>query len=381
MSGKPRLLIISFSVIERDARVLRQIRLFADDYEVTTLGHGEAPAGVARHIRVPDGLRANDVNGRLITLRQYTPAYWRTSAISWARKNLEPGGWDIVLANEADAVPLALRLKPRRGVHADLHEYHPRVKEELPLWNRRIRPYVEHLCRRFVSRADSWTTVGEGIAAEYERMFGFRPEVVANAAPYQEREAEPASTPLRLVHSGGAVRARHLELTVQAVRDSDLDATLDLYLTPNDPAHLQELKDLAAQSAGRVRVLDPVPYAQLADTIAAYDVGIHVLPPVNFNHLWALPNKLYDYVQARLAVVIGPSPEMARIVSEHGFGVVADGFETADLVRVLDALTPESVTRMKHAAAEAAPALASDAEDEGWRRAIDALAQKGAVTR
>ncbi|MGF2948497.1 glycosyltransferase family protein [Microbacterium alcoholitolerans] len=381
MSDKPRLLIISFSVIERDARVLRQIRLFADDYAITTLGFGDAPEAVVRHIRVPDGMRANDVNGRLITLRRYATAHWRAPAVSWARQHTARGEWDIVLANEVDAVPLALRLRPRLGVHADLHEYHPRVKEEQPLWDRRIRPYVEFLCRRYVARADSWTTVGEGIAAEYERMFRFRPVVVANAAPYQARDVTPPAQPLRLVHSGGAVRARHLEVTVEAVLAAKLDATLDLYLTPNDPGYLQELRELAASSGGKVRVLDPVPYSQLADTIADYDVGIHVLPPVNFNHLWALPNKLYDYVQARLAVVIGPSPEMARIVSERGFGVIADGFESQDLTRALDTLTPKDVTTMKRAAAAAAVDLVSDAEDAGWRRAIDALARKESLAR
>src|SRR5690606_32424901 len=102
-------------------------RLFSDDYAVTTIGYGDAPDGVARHIRIPDGMRIDDLNGRLITARLYSRVYWSVSAIAWARKHLERGAYDIVFANEVDAVPLALSLRPPRGVHADLHEYHPRL--------------------------------------------------------------------------------------------------------------------------------------------------------------------------------------------------------------------------------------------------------------
>ncbi|MEK8228005.1 hypothetical protein NKG05_20820 [Oerskovia sp. M15] len=42
---RPRLLILSFSPIVNDARVLKQVEEFREDYEVTTCGYGEAPAG------------------------------------------------------------------------------------------------------------------------------------------------------------------------------------------------------------------------------------------------------------------------------------------------------------------------------------------------
>lgn len=376
MSTKPTLLIISFSDISRDARVLKQVRQFADDYAVTTCGYGPAPAGVAEHIRIPENVRHNDLQGRLITAKLYRRAYWSLSSVRWCCGVLSVGSYDIVLANEVDAVPLALSLKPAGGVHADLHEYHSRMKEELPLWNRRIRPYVEWLCRRYVSRADSWTTVSDGIAAEYQREFGFHPIVVTNATPYRDLDPTRAHVPLRFVHSGAALRARHLEATVEAFLDARSDATLDLYLTPNDPVYLDEIRSQADRSGGRVRVRDAVPYESLIDTLHGYDLGIHVLPPVNFNHRWALPNKVFDYVQARLGIVVGPSPEMARMVQELGLGVVTAGFESPDITQTIDRLTASEVDGMKSSADAHAAELAADAEVRKWRDAIDALASR-----
>ncbi|MET0161957.1 MAG: glycosyltransferase [Microbacteriaceae bacterium] len=375
MSPRPRLLILSFSPIAGDARVLKQVRLFSERYEVTTCGYGEAPEGVARHIRIPDTARMSGPDGRLITLRQYRIAYWRVPAIAWARRHLTAGDWDVVLANDIEAAPVALGLGATGGVHADLHEYSPRLHEQDAAWNRRIRPYLEWICERYVRRADSATTVSEGLAREYERRFGIRSELVTNAAPYLEIAPRPVSEPIRLVHSGACLRKRNLPALVAAAAATSTPVILDLFLTPNDPGLLAELR-AAAEKTDNVRVQDPVPYDDLADTLAGYDVGLHVLPPSDFNNANALPNKLFDYVQARLGVVIGPTPEMAARVREFGLGVVAEDFGVDALVAALDQLTVESVTGFTRAADAAARELSAETQLPIWERAIDALAAR-----
>ncbi|MEB4615418.1 glycosyltransferase, partial [Leucobacter sp. M11] len=247
---RPKLLIFSFSPIVNDARVLKQVALFRDDYEVTTCGYGDAPEGVAEHIRIPDDRVIYDLYGRYITLRQYRAVYSRLGAVRWCRKHLKPGRWDVILANDVETVPLALELKAPSGVHADLHEYTPRMKEHNPAWKQKISPYYVWLCRKYVTRADSWTTVSRGLANEYQRVFGFAPELVTNAAPYQKRRPLPVSTPLRLVHSGACLRDRNLLDMIDGVALAERQVTLDLFLTKNDPAYHAELVNRAAQIPG-----------------------------------------------------------------------------------------------------------------------------------
>ena len=81
---------------------------------------------------------------------------------------------------------------------------------------------------------------------------------------------------------------------------------------------------------------------RIVDTIAQYDIGLFLLSPANFNYYHALPNKLFEFVQARLAVAIGPSPEMARIVNDHDLGIVAPDFEPTTMAAHLNALTPSA---------------------------------------
>lgn len=371
------LLILSFSPIASDARVLKQVREFTKDYDVTTCGYGPAPEGVVRHIRIPDDVGIPWVDWRLMFLRAYHVAYWRASGVRWVMKTLEKGAFDIILANDLEAVPVAVRQRARLGVHADLHEYTPLMHEEFTGWRKRRMPYYEWMARRYARRARSSTTVGSGIARAWEENIGIHPDVATNAAPYVEAAPQPVADPIRAVYSGAALRDRGLDETVRGVLDSTSGVTLDLLLMPNDPGYIEELRETANGSGGRIRVLEPVPHAELAETLRRYDVGIVAIQPRNFNSRWALPNKLFDYVQARMAVVVGPLPEMESIVREHGVGVVMPGFDSAALSKTLDDLTIDDVKRMKIASDDSAHVLSAESQVAVWRRAVDAIAARG----
>ena len=368
-----KLLILSFSPIATDARVLKQVERFASTYSVTTCGYGPRPDGVDEHIQIPDEVPANDLNGRLITLHLYSRAYWSLGAVTWARKALAGHPFDVILANDVETVPLALHLAPAQGVHADLHEYSPRLHAEFEGWLRRIAPYYEWLCKRYVSKAQSWTTVGEGLAKEYERNFGFRPLLVTNAAPFADVAPQPVGEPIRLVHSGAALRKRNIHTLIAAVTGSPADVTLDLYLTANDPAYLAELRQ-GADESDRITLHDPVPYSDLVRTLNAFDVGVHFLPPVNFNNEWALPNKMFDYVQARLGIVVGPSAEMAKYVDRFELGAVATDFSIDALRAAIAGLTVDSVSAYKANADAAARELSAGPQVDVWDGCIARLA-------
>jgi len=371
--SRPRLLILSFSRIVSDARLLKQIALFRDDYDLTTCGYGPAPAGVTEHIEIPSDLEVWRYPRLLVMLRQYRRAYWTNPAVAAARAALEGRMFDVVIANDVDTVGIALSLQPRGGVHADLHEYAPRMREDLLRVRVFVHPFIDWMCRTFVARAQSWTTVGDGIAAEYRRRFGFEPGVVTNAAPYIDAEPSPAHEPLRLVHSGAAQEHRGLEEIIEAVQLTGADVTLDLYLVEQSAVFLEHLRVLAERTPARVRINAAVPYARLSATLRDYDAGIHVIPPRSFNHRWALPNKLFDFVQARLGVIVGPSPEMAAYVERYGIGAVTGGFTAAEIARTLDSIAADDVQRWKRASHGHARELSSEQQVTVWKRAVDAL--------
>jgi hypothetical protein len=166
-----------------------------------------------------------------------------------------------------------------------------------------------------------------------------------------------------LIHHGGALRGRRLEQMIEAVAHCDPRYSLHFMLTPNQPDYLAHLRVFAEQAApGRVIFHDPVHPDQIVQEIAHYDIGFYLLQPDNYNNQVALPNKLFDFINAGLAVCIGPSPEMARLVREHGCGIVTPSFDTAAVAATLNALRPEDIRAMQQGAARAREALNAQVE-------------------
>lgn len=379
MIARPRLLILSFSDISSDARVLRQVRTFVEEYEVTTCGFGDAPVPGVRHVRIPEG-RAQlgarirpYLDAALVRAHLYRAAYWTDPLIAGARRVLRGIRFDGVLANDIEAVPLALSLAADTKVHIDLHEFFPGLHDDVPAWNRVRKPYFEWLLRTYARRASSATTVGEGLAEAYRDRYGVPCRVVTNAGPRLDLRVSEVHRPIRLVHSGVAQPGRRLELMIDAVARSSNDLTLDLFLMPSDLLYFESIRKMASSSGGRVRVREPLPYAQLVKVLNEYDVGVFVLPPTTFNNANALPNKFFDFVQARLGMIIGPSAEMSRILREHDLGIVTRDFTVDAVIEAFDGLTGEEIARFKSNAEAAADALSARTQVDVWKEEIGAL--------
>lgn len=373
-----RLLIISFSDLSTDARLQRQIAAFKTQYEVITAGFGPPPEGVVEHIvlpQPPSGARRRRrmaVESLLLRLRAYRLIH-RTSPLQRAAKRaLDVIRADVVLANDLDAAPLAYDVVPAQRVHVDLHEFFPGLHDDNVLWARLRGPYNVWLVRRFAARAESTSTVAQEIADRY-RQFGLNPTVVTNASRFRDLPVRPVNQPIRLVHSGVALRGRHLETMIEAMAISTAAVDLTLYLMPNDQTYIDRLRARATEIGTHIHIEPPVPHADLIETLAQYDVGIHILPATSTNHRLALPNKFFDFVQARLGVIVGPTPAMANMTERYRFGAVSAGFNAQEVAAVLDTLTPVQVANWKAAAATAAQDLSAERQVTGWTSAIGRL--------
>ena len=369
------MLLVSYSRLVSDARILKQINLFKDDYELTTCGYGPAPTGAAAHYQIPDEAAYWRRNRVETILRLYTRAYWSSPASAWCRENLSRGGFDVCFADDIDTAGLALWLRPRLGVHCDLHEYAPREKEDVWRWRVFVKPYMSWQVRHFVTRVDSVTSTATKFCEEYQRNFGVDAKLVVNASPYADLNPTPLpepGQPLRLVHAGAGREDRYLETMIDSVAALPGRYTLDMYLTANNAAYVAQLGEYAARTPN-VRVLPGVPYHELIPTLNRYDLGIHNLPPVNFNNRYALPNKFFDFVQARLGMVVGPSPEMVSRLDKYHLGRAATDF-TAEALRVaLEQTTREEVAQWKQNAAAHAREMSSETVVGTWRDAVAAI--------
>lgn len=382
MPSAPQILVISFSNIDSDARVLREISVVAKHGHVTSLGYGSKPAYVDEHIQVPDwakSLPQTPLGVLQLALHLHNQAELAAPGNRYALRALSDRTFDAIVANDARALPLAFAIARRNQapVWADLHEWAPGERTHIASWRILVKPLMEHICRKYLPQTAAATTVGTEIAKLYETHYGVRPRLLMNAAPYADLQPTPVPDGvIRLVHSGGAVFGRNIEAMIEATIQAGPRFTLDLYLVPagDGGAYLEKLREVAGDNP-RIRFHDPVKPFELPATLNAYDVGVFWIPPTHTNARLTLPNKLFDFVQARLAVAIGPTVEMVNVVNEYGLGVVSEDFSVPSIVAALQSLTPQAITSYKQAAAAAADPLSFQSQSKVIDEIFDAFLQ------
>lgn len=378
----PRILCISFSEISADSRVLRQLEVLRRHGEVTTLGYGPAPTGVVDHIELDRSLPSlpQTWTGVLkLAVHAYRSVELSAPAVRAAALALAGRDFDVIVANEARALPLAVRYRGRARIWCDLHEWAPEERSHVTSWRLLVAPFMAWVCRTYLSAADATTTVNDSIAELYERAFSVRPEVVRNSIAYRP-DLSPSENPtgvIRLVHSGGAVPGRNIEQLIDAVDLLDGRFSLDLFLIKAREADAYWRSLQARIAASPYTTLhDPVRPDELPGVLNPFDLGVYLLPPHTPNHLLMLPNKFFDFVQARVGIVFSTAVETDRLITRYGLGVVVPGFDASDLASALRDLTDEQVRAFKSAVDASARELSSqtdvEVEEQILARLIDA---------
>jgi glycosyltransferase involved in cell wall biosynthesis len=158
---------------------------------------------------------------------------------------------------------------------------------------------------------------------------------------------------VKIVHHGVAVKGRGLEHIIRVFKKLDSRFTLTFYLVPTDSNFFYQLKKLAGDFP-RIEFRDPVPTSQIPKELNSYDIGIFLAPPVSFNHQYTLPNKFFEFTQARLMLLLTPSFEMTPLVERYGNGVVFSNFKTDEIVDAINQLGPSEIELFKKKSALAA---------------------------
>ena len=372
MAERPRILVISLSPIMRDARVMRQIEVVAEFGDVTTVGFGEATPWSADHITVPDGLKTlpQTPSGVLgLALRRLTASELAAPAIRFAFDALKGRQFDVVVVNEARSLALAHAVAHGAPIWADMHEWSPEERTHILSWRLLVAPLMVHLCAKYLPISAAVTTVCHSIADLYDSTFGLKTLVVRNSGPRRELAPQPLDGDrIRLVHSGVAVHGRQIEIMIDVVKQLDERYSLDFYLMPSGDGgtYLNALKQRSAD-CDRITFHEPVKPTELPDVLNAYDVGVFWIPPTHTNARFALPNKFFDFVQARLAIAVGPSVEMARLVDEFSLGAVSTGFTVEECLASIRSLSSDDIRTAKLASDAAATELSFETDGEVTR--------------
>ena len=380
MIGMPRkkVLVLCLSALDKDPRVSRQIRFLEEAYDVTAAGFTNPTIGKVSFIPIDRPKRNVVEKVRAVVnlkLGRYERFYWNNQSIQKAFHTLQDLSFDVIIANDLNTLPLALALAKRvkAKVLLDAHEYAPREFEDKFLFRFFFQDYWEAICKKYLPKTDAMTTVCLGIAEEYSKQFGISCEVITNAPFYQKLEPKKTREHrIRMIHHGACIPSRKLENMMHLMHLLDSRFELDFMLTKGHRRYYERLVSMASKTP-RCRFLDSVILDRVVETINDYDIGLYFLEPNGFNNRMALPNKFFEFIQARLAVAIWPSPEMAKVVRRFDCGYISEDFSVESMASLLNGVSESAVFEAKKKSHVASESLCAERDKEILLSIIDRM--------
>lgn len=361
-----RIALLCISPLQHDSRVLRHAALLAQaGYEVRIFAQAPLPATPPAPVTVVPG-PGSDTRVRLGMVLRQAPAsllpvsadllYWASATKLAARRELLRFQPDLVIANDWRALPIAYAARQacKSRIIYDSHEFASEEFADSRLWRLLARRHVARIEEKYIRKADAVVTVSDGIADALAARYGLaRPTVISNTPAWQQTAFRPTGKSVTVLYHGVIVPRRGLETLIESV--ALWPASYRLVIRgPAQGGFDQHLRTLAGGLGGRVTFEPAVPPDQVVSAAAQADIGIFLLANSTTHARFAMPNKIFEYIQAGLMVISSDLPEIRRVIDKTSSGQLLVNDTPETIAACLAGLSPESIDAYKRESIAAA---------------------------
>ena len=229
---------------------------------------------------------------------------------------------NLLLSNDLDTLLpnyLVSVLQNKKLVY-DSHELFPEIPELVH------KPFAKkcwsNLERWILPKLKHSYTVCESITEFYSKKYGSNFKVIMNLPNKKDIELDNFTFETKgkkiILYQGAINIGRGLEMMIDTM--SFLDNCLLVIIGYGDI--IDELKNKVASKnlINSIYFLGKISPEKLHKLTPLADLGISVEEDLGLNYRFALPNKIFDYIQAEVPILVSNLPEMKRIVENFNIG-------------------------------------------------------------
>jgi glycosyltransferase involved in cell wall biosynthesis len=230
---------------------------------------------------------------------------------------------DLIISNDLDTLPACSLASGIRKITLlyDSHELFTEVPELIErkfiqgIWlaiEGRLLPGLKHAI-----------TVSPSIADYYRQRYGVEFRVVRNLPVFREPDHAAGSRKEKVIIYQGALNvSRGIELMIKGMNFLE-----DVKLLVVGTGDIEiKLKNMASEEglSGRVQFTGRVHPEELSALTCRASLGLSLEEDRGLNYRFSLPNKIFDYIQCRIPVLVSDLPEMGTMVRNNGVGMVLE---------------------------------------------------------
>jgi glycosyltransferase involved in cell wall biosynthesis len=268
----------------------------------------------------------------LAPLRQWVRARRMRARVRFFLRATPRAAYDAIHCHDLETLPAAEAMRkavsPAAKLIYDSHELFPYQEKDLS-----FQRYWSRVENRFIGCADLIIVPNASMAEQMARLYGVQvPAVIFNsygnptsAAPlsmdeFQRRFNAPPGG-FRVLFQGGLHPLRNLPNLVRAF--GQIDPSNRLFIIGTGPLEKQVREICRRQRILNVFFGGFIPQADLLRYTVHADLGMIPYEDAGLlNMRYCSPNKLFEFIEAKIPICASELPELSRIVREHGIGGV-----------------------------------------------------------
>ena len=264
--------------------------------------------------------------------------------VAWAVRRLPVS---CINCHSLVVLPLCValsRLKSCRLVY-DTHELETETASA-----RGLRKWIGKAVERWLIRyADVVVVVGDRIAEWYRNEYGLGNVDVVRNLPYGDAPRGGCTTLLR---DAFELQRSDILFLYQGLIDSGraIELLLNVFSRASKGKHLVlmgygPLVDLVREYEQRhsnIHFHPAVPPNEIGAHCSSADVGLSIIENVSLSYYYCLPNKIFEYLNCGVPMIVSDFPEMSSLVDREGCGWKVAVSED-NVSRLIDSLTTEEI--------------------------------------
>lgn len=344
---KEIIIIVSFSNINEDSRLKRQIKSLKIRYKLICFGYGEYLDQDIKFIKLNQfkSFKKSIWTMFNFLLSRYEKFTYLKFSYEQILKEIQKYNVRAFILNDCYSWPLMKYISPNNCI-VDAHEYTPEEFNENFFWNFFIKRY-KLWCSDFVSKAKAHFCVEKNLCKKWSIYSQRDFKLLRNYSFYYHStsQVKEINYPLKIVHHGIANKSRRIENMIRSILYCGSNYEGYFYLKVRDSSIINTYKRIIQNN--KVFLLDPIKEENLISVCSNYDLAILSIYPSNTNYKYCLPNKLFQFIQSRLPIISGPTPSIIEIINDYKIGIIADSFSPKDLAKAILSIEKKDILEMK----------------------------------
>jgi glycosyltransferase involved in cell wall biosynthesis len=231
---------------------------------------------------------------------------------------------NILLSNDLDTLlpNYLISVLQRKKIVFDSHELFPEIPELI------ARPTVKKIWlsleKNILPKLKNNYTVCNSIAHFYKNKYNIHFETIMNLPTKKEIEKGmftfKTATKKIILYQGAVNIGRGLENLIETMKFLEHHLLIiigdgDIYKSLKESVSSQKLNN-------KVIFLGKITPKELHKLTPLADVGISLEEDLGLNYRFSLPNKIFDYIQAEVPILVSNLPEMSAIVNHYNVGEI-----------------------------------------------------------